>query len=172
MLQKLNPIDFDKAFSLLEASFPLDEYRTYEEQKALLSNSLYTIYILNNDVGTDIKALVTLWQFPEFSYIEHLATNPHYRNQGLGALILKELQELLPTQICLEVELPEAEMACRRIGFYERNGFFLNKYPYIQPPYSQDRKEIPLLIMTSKGMIDRETFERMKETLYREVYKK
>lgn len=38
MLEKLKPQDFDRVFMLLENSFPPDEYRTYEEHKALLDN--------------------------------------------------------------------------------------------------------------------------------------
>ena len=38
MLQKLLEEDFDKVYRIMEESFPIDERRTYEEQKALLNN--------------------------------------------------------------------------------------------------------------------------------------
>ncbi len=46
MIEKLLMIDFDKIYDLMETSFPNDEYRTYHEQKQLLSNPLYQIYVL------------------------------------------------------------------------------------------------------------------------------
>ena len=71
---------------------------------------------------------------------------------------------------CLEVELPETDMARRRIGFYMRNGFFLNEYDYIQPPISKGRLPVPLRIMTSGGRITQADFEKIRTVLYKEVY--
>ena len=55
---ELKPADFDKVFHIMELSFPEDEFRTYEEQKALLENSYYQIYILPDESGENIKAFV------------------------------------------------------------------------------------------------------------------
>lgn len=171
MLQKLKTVDFDKVFRIMELSFPEDEFRTYDEQKALLKNAYYQIYVLTNENGEEIKAFVSIWQFHKMVYIEHLAVNPEFRNGKLGTRILQELQSMYPDQqICLEVELPEEEMAVRRIGFYERNGFYLNEYDYMQPPISKGRKRIPLLIMTSVRKISRDEFEEIREILYTNVY--
>ena len=170
MLQKLKPEDFDKVFQIMELSFPEDEHRTYEEQKELLNNSLYQIYILSDERGENIKAFVAVWEFDEIVYVEHLAVNPEFRNGGLGAMILQELISRSEKQICLEVEPPKETMAIRRIGFYERNGFFLNEYDYMQPAISKGRKPIPLLIMTSGRKISREEFDRIKTLLYTKVY--
>ena len=63
-------------------------------------------------------------------------------------------------------------MAKRRIAFYERNGFFLNKYDYIQPPMSKGKNPVPLLVMTSGGKVSAKRFDEIKKCLYREVYKK
>lgn len=170
MLQKLKPEDFDKVFQIMELSFPEDEHRTYEEQKELLNNSLYQIYILPDESGENIKAFVAVWEFDEMVYIEHLAVNPEFRNGGLGAMILQELISRSEKQICLEVEPPKETMAIRRIGFYERNGFFLNEYDYMQPAISKGRKPIPLLIMTSGRKISKEEFDRIRTVLYTKVY--
>ena len=66
MLEKLKPQDFDRVFMLLENSFPPDEYRTYEEHKALLDNDLYTIYALYD--GIKLKAFISVWEFDKFAY--------------------------------------------------------------------------------------------------------
>ena len=44
MIRKMHTDEFDRIFSIMENSFPSDEYRTYEEQKKLLLNKKYDIY--------------------------------------------------------------------------------------------------------------------------------
>ena len=150
--------EFDKIFSILENSFPPDEYRTYEGQKFLWNHPKYTVYV------------ITVWKFEDFAFIEHFAVNPFYRNQGLGSLILHEILNLLQCQICLEVELPKTDFAKRLIGFYERNGFFINHYPYAQPPYTREKQPVPLLMMTSGNCVSKDRFDSIKETIFKEVY--
>jgi len=170
MIEKLKTQDFDKIYDLMEISFPSDEYRTYDEQKELLNDPAYSIYVLYNE-SQDVKAFIAVWDFNEFAFIEHFAVHPEYRNCGVGTGMLNEMTELLGKTVCLEVEPPETEMASRRIGFYKRNNFYLNEFPYMQPPISRGKKAIPLLIMTSDGKVDKDTFERIKGTLYTRVYK-
>jgi ribosomal protein S18 acetylase RimI-like enzyme len=170
MIEKLKNQDFDQIYYLMEISFPSDEYRTNEEQKALLNNPAYSIYVLYDEVQ-DIKAFIAVWDFIKFAFIEHFAVHPEHRNGGVGAIMLNELVELLGKTVCLEVEPPDTEIAGRRIGFYQRNNFFLNEYPYMQPPISPGKNAIRLFIMTSGSKVDEETFEQIKGTLYTKVYK-
>ncbi len=170
MIEKLKIQDFDRIYNLMEMSFPSDEYRTYDEQKALLNNPAYSIYVLYNEYQ-EIKAFIAVWEFNKFAFIEHFAVNPEHRNGGVGAYILNEMVEMLGITVCLEVEPPETEMTSRRIGFYKRNNFFLNEYPYMQPSISRGKNAIPLFIMTSGGKVDEEIFEQIKCTLYTKVYK-
>lgn len=169
MFEILNINDFDKIFDLMEKSFPEDEYRTYEEQKALFDIPEYSVFALKD--GTELKAFIAAWEFDRFAYIEHFAVAPEFRNEGLGAKMLGEFKGSFSKLICLEVEPPENEMSKRRIGFYRRNNFFLNEYPYIQPSFSKGKKALPLMVMTSDSVVDKHTFEQIKNTLYREVYK-
>lgn len=171
MLEKMQLANFAQIFSIMEESFPLDEYRPYEEQKSLLKESKYGIYILPDSKSGNIKAFISVWQFTDFAYIEHFAVARKYRSQGLGSLILDEIRQILACQICLEVELPENDLAKRRIEFYKRNGFFLNAYPYLQPPISKGRNPLPLMIMTSQSPIPEDRFETIKTVLYQNVYK-
>ena len=166
------PADFDKLFALLEESFPPDEYRPYGAQKALLDHPQYHVYMLPDEEADGLKALVTVWRIEDFAFIEHLAVSPTCRNQGIGAALLHELGKLLSCRLVLEVELPETEMAKRRIGFYQRNGFSLNEYPYLQPSYGEGRSAVPLLLMTTGGAIDEKEFETIKAALYKTVYGK
>lgn len=170
MIGRLKIRDFSKVYELMKMSFPSDEYRYYDEQKALLNNPAYSIYGLYNE-SQDIKAFIAVWQFSNFSFIEHFAVNPEHRNEGTGTYLLNEVIKMLPKPVCLEVEPPETEIAIRRISFYQRNNFFLNEYPYVQPPMSQGKKAIPLFIMTLGGKVDEDTFKYIKSTLYAKVYK-
>lgn len=71
--------EFDKIFSILENSFPPDEYRTYEGQKFLGNHPKYTVYVIPDDESDCIKAFITVWKFEDFAFIEHFAVNPFYR---------------------------------------------------------------------------------------------
>ena len=105
----------------MEISFPKDEYRNYDKQLSLMDNPAYRIYVMPDMETDDIKAFIAVWEFETIVYIEHFAVNPDHRNNGLGSKILCEIIKIVNKTICLEVELPENELAVRRIGFYERN---------------------------------------------------
>lgn len=171
MLEIMQAQDFDKVFSIMESSFPVDEYRPYGEQRALLNDSRYQIYVLKDLGDREIQAFISVWKLDGFAFVEHFAVSRRYRNQGLGAMILKEIHELLDCCICLEVELPDTNLGKRRIAFYQRNGFFLNDYPYMQPAISKGRTPLPLFVMTSISKVSADTFEHMKTIIYRDVYK-
>jgi ribosomal protein S18 acetylase RimI-like enzyme len=110
MIEKLLKYDFDKIFDLMEVSFPSDEYRTYDEQKALLDNPFYQVYVLKDSYNNFVMAFVAVWEFEDFAFIEHFAVNPEYRNGGIGEKILNKLVDMLGKTICLEVEPPEDEI--------------------------------------------------------------
>lgn len=164
MLQLTSQSDFPEIYRIMQASFPDDEYRPYDEQLALFQEPEYRIYYMP-------AGFLAVWEFKSFTYIEHFAVDPALRNSGIGSAMLQELVKKYQKPICLEVELPEDELTRRRIGFYERNGFVFNDYLYIQPPISKGKSPVPLRIMTYGGGITRETFENMKNVLYRRVYK-
>ena len=183
MLQFTSQSDFSEIYRIMQASFSDDEYRPYDEQLALFEEPEYWIYYMpaigmervgNHSTGNSTMhaaGFLAVWEFESFIYIEHFAVNPALRNSGTGSAMLQELVRKYQKQICLEVELPEDELTRRRIGFYERNGFVFNEYPYIQPPISKGKSPVPLRIMTYGEAITRETFEAMKNVLYRSVYK-
>ena len=160
---------FDEVFSIMQKSFPIDEMRPYREQKELLSNSKYKIFVAFED--GKIIAFAATWQFDDLLFLEHLATDPTMRGQGIGAKMLDFLTADKTKMICLEAEPPTSEITRRRIGFYNRNGFYLNEYPYIQPPISKGRSPVPLMIMTYGKKIDKSRFEQIRDRLYKEVYK-
>ena len=172
MLTKLIKEEFVQVYKIMESSFPPDEHRPYEEQQKLLENPNYQIYVAKEtDNSLGIQGFMAVWQLESLSFIEHFAVDSKFRNAGLGSRMLREVREHLIGRICLEVELPDNDIAKRRIEFYKRNGLYYNEYPYIQPAISRGRNTIPLRIMTFESQVDKEEFGRIKNILYRDVYK-
>ncbi len=169
MIELLQPEAFDRVFSIMLESFPPDERRTREEQAALLEKDIYRVYVLKNE-DHEIVAFIAAWEFEDFVFLEHFAVEKSHRNGGKGGQFLSELVGRLNKRVCLEVEPPDAGLASRRIAFYERNGFTLNPYPYIQPAITSGRNPIPLMIMSTDGGMDLKTFEKMRTLVYEFVY--
>ena len=157
--------DFPGLYDLIKASFPPDEYRTYENHLAILDHPRYTL--LTNG---DRTALISLWRFEDFTFVEHFAVSPQCRNRGLGTQILQEILSSLSCPVCLEAELPETDLARRRLDFYRRNGFTVNPFPYFQPAYTPDHKAVPMQILSTVPLT-REQFEHIRDVLYHQVYR-
>lgn len=171
MLQKLTARDFESIYRLLEASFPTTERRTKEGQRHLFDTEpAYCVYGTKNEQTQEVEAMLAVWELDSILFLEHFAVAPSLRGQGCGSRLLAELSSLTHKTLCLEVEPPESEMTIRRIGFYQRNGFFLNEYPYIQPSMAEGEPPIPLMIMTFGHAVNRREFEQIKTALYRKVY--
>ena len=172
MLQQLKIDDFESLYELMEESFPPEEHRTKEDQRALFDDSRYVVWGVRDEARRVIAFMAT-WELEQMLFLEHFAVSPALRGQGLGAKLLAELSELAASakkQICLEAEPPETEIAKRRIAFYRRCGFTLNEYPYIQPSMAAGQPPIPLVVMTYGGGVSKDTFDSIRDELYREVY--
>lgn len=165
MIEKLDPKDFDTVFSIMERSFPREEYRPCEVQKALLSDPAYGIYVAREN--GQILGFAAVWELEDMLFLEHLAVEPGCRSGGIGSRLL---QYFANWPACLEVEPPETDICRRRIGFYERNGFFLNPYAYAQPSLGEGRKAVPLKLMTTGAPLTPEAFRSLKGKLYTQVY--
>lgn len=167
-LEKLTEQDFPQVWSIMEHSFPPEERRTRIGQENLLDNPYYQLYGYKKE-GI-VAAFFAVWQFEKLLFVEHFAVSETYRNSGIGAELLQQLLQVMHMPTVLEVELPEGELPRRRIGFYERNGFVWNDYDYIQPSMQEGKSEIPLRIMSYPNALNRNLFETVRDTLYREVY--
>lgn len=168
ILKKASEESFERIFKLLCECFPEDEYRPKSGQKALFNKKEYAVYLGFAD-GC-FAGFLAVWTFDRFSFIEHFAVAENLRGKGIGAKMLAALFEIIDGQIYLEVEPPEDETKRRRIAFYERNGFRLTPYSYNQPPFSLDRAEVPLLVMSRFNLFSDDEFEIDKAELFKEVY--
>ena len=159
-IERMRPEDFDAVFRLLARSFPAGERRDKAGQRALLADSAYQIDILRAPSG-GVQALMASWDFGGFVFFEHFAVDPACRNGGIGGQMLDALLARFDKPACLEAELPETELAARRIGFYERHGFTVNAdYPYFQPTLTPGGSQIPLHLLTTGGARSRRSCTR------------
>lgn len=155
---------------LLIDSFPADEYRELPELRKY-TDTIPHFY--NNIILEDHKpiGLITYWNLDDFYYIEHFAIDPEQRNGGYGKKVLEHLKEVVNHHpIVLEVELPEEELAQRRINFYKRHGYSLWEKEYFQPPYKTGDNPLPMYLMVS-GNLDMDTdFDKVKSKIHKNVY--
>lgn len=154
----------------MEASFPVNEIRTFSGQRDLLANPNYQLFTEKDTEGRTL-AFLAAWEFPELRFIEHLAVNPDIRGGGIGNKLMSRYIHCSDKPVLLEVEPPAGELEQRRIGFYERLGFHLNPYSYVQPPLRAGQADLPLLIMTYPKAVTLKEFQRFRDILYTGVYR-
>ena len=159
-IERMRPEDFDAVFRLLSQSFPAGERRDAAGQRALLSDSAYHIDILRAPSG-GVQAMMAWWDFDDFVFFEHFAVDPACRSGGIGGQM----------PACLEAELPETELAARRIGFYERHGFTVNAdYSYFQPALTPGGSPLPMHLLTTGGTRTVSELRAIETLLHTRVY--
>ncbi len=156
---------------LMVASFPAEEYRPLDQLRLYTdTRPEFHNNVLLDEEGTPV-GLFTYWDFGSFCYGEHFAIDPTRRNGGFGKQALEQLcQSIHPRPIVLEVEMPENEMACRRINFYKRQGFALWDKPYLQPPYRPGDESLPMRLMAYGALDAGRDFDNVRARIHREVY--
>ena len=162
---------FSKIFEILEYSFPKTEHRSENEHFAEFDKQAFRSMVLD-DGNNSIKGFMNYWELNGFIYLEHFAVAKEMRGQGLGTYLMGELKKTaLDRPLILEADPPgESEVASRRVRFYERLGFVLNKYRYFQPPYSADEQPLPLSVMSYPKGLSPEEFVQIRDELYRGAY--
>ncbi len=166
MLILTNDADFDAVYDIMEKSFPEDERRSREGQRALLSRDIYRLYVAKE--GGAVVGFVAVWMIST-PFIEHFAVAESRRNCGLGGRLIDEAVALLGGA-CLEAEPPETELAARRVGFYQRHGFALNAFPYEQPPLERGKNAVRLQIMTHGKALSLQEFTALSQEIKKSVY--
>lgn len=163
----------DPALDLVErtynGSFPEVERRDFALVRQLIADEpAFQLRVFCFD-GCYV-GFISNWQFEGFRYAEHFAIDPAARNGGIGTKVLRHFLALSEDPVVLEVELPEDEWACRRIGFYERQGFRLDTHRYLQPPYRSGGEAIELRLMTYGTLDLSDRFEEVSRMIHHKVY--
>ena len=157
--------DFDVIFSEIEKNFIPDERRDYEDALRLFKEGKYEI--IQFLIGGEKVGFITVWHISDFVFAEHFVIFEKYRNKGLGAKALDKLKNTF-SKIVLEAEMPETDIAKRRLAFYTRCGFIRNKQKYFQPAYRDSSSEVPLVIMSYPASLD--NFDFATELIRQRVY--
>lgn len=163
----MNDRQRSRFLELLEASFPAYERRTAAGQELLFRQPEYVVFAAL--LEGEILAFLTWWEMQDFRYVEHFASDPALRGQGLGGRMLDRFLKMAESVCVLEVELPETDVARRRIGFYRRHGFELCPFDYMQPPLRPGDEPTPLALMATQEL-ERPQFEHARDALYARVY--
>lgn len=153
-----------------EESFPIDERRSFNELIALLSYPDMHLCALVHE--QQLAGFILYWHWEEVVFIEHFAIDPEQRGKQFGQHALALLLRIECRYFILEVERPTDEMSRRRVRFYERQGFVLTDFDYVQPPYQPEKAAVPMRLMSIPAIADQETFDRLSQLIKERVYER
>lgn len=162
--------NFKEAYKIIEESFPISEYRPLAIAEKLHEDKIIKMLGYYED---DLKGVVLIWEHKDYVFLENFAVARNARGDGVGSTILQAISELYKdTTIILEVEKPYDELSQRRIHFYERNGFILSDFGYMQPVINEEKNGIELLWMGYQKTFSKDEFEELKDSVMNYVYHK
>lgn len=165
-LIKMTNDDFDLVYSIMEKSFPISEMRTYDYLKKQIEDERFKIWLT-----PEKTTFITVWDFDDFYYLEHFASIPEERGKGIGAKVISHILETSGKTVVLEAEPEVEEIQKRRIGFYKKAGFKVNENYYFQPSMREGVDGVELKILSYPNYLQDDEFERITNTMYKEVYK-
>lgn len=160
---------FDTVYKKMESAFPYEERRDSVDQKNCFQNKFFNFFEIT-DNGTPV-GLISPWEFENFVFIEHLAVDDDKRSGGYGSKTLETVKEKYNKTIILEIEPPEDEQKIRRWHFYEKFGFKMNDYDYVQPSFHGTDETVPLKILSYPNVLSQAQFNEFFKLTRKEVYK-
>jgi hypothetical protein len=153
---------------MYESAFPPDERRDWVQLSELITNPAFGINLIFDE--QILIGLISVWNLNEFIFIEHFTIRHQERGKGYGTEVIRQIISTgIP--VVLEVEEPHSEIAIQRIRFYERLQFLTSNGDYFQPPYSNNKKNIKMLLMSYPDEILLANFESTKKLIHELVYK-
>lgn len=169
-LQNVCLDDFNDIYDLMEFSFPKSELLGKEVHYQNFQRPDFYGKKYEDEKG--LAAFIIGYQEEQYLFLEYFAVRADLRQHGIGSQFLKTLINQESHQnIYLEVELPETEIAKRRIGFYQRQGFLLNTCDYKMPTLDNGYGGCPLYVMSYPNTIKPEDFPNIKESFYKKIYR-
>lgn len=158
--------------TLYMGAFPPAERRAFGSVEILLEKEYVPFNIIAATDDGKLSGFLSYWDFGTFRYIEHFAVDVNLRGNGVGSGLLEHfISESGKTPLVLEVELPEAYDARRRVDFYMRHCFIIwKRFHYIQPPYERGGDTPEMKLMTLH-VNDQNKVAEMAAVIQKEVYK-
>ena len=150
-----NTAQFERAWALYEASFPLHTRRLPEDQQAVLREEGYHFEVLEQ-AGRFIGILL-YWENARFIYIEHLAIDPAMQGGGMGTKIMDMLMQS-GKNIILEIDPVIDQRSADRLNFYTRMGFKENAFLHIHPPYRAEFEGHRLHLLSWPERLENDTY--------------
>lgn len=162
--------NFNQAFKIIKEAFPVSEYRPFEVAERLYQQGFVKALGYYDE---ELKGVVFIWEHEDYVFLENFAVAKSARGEGIGSAILQAVSERYKGRtIILEVEKPYDEMSHRRIKFYERNGFILSPFGYMQPVINSEKNDIKLLWMGYQKEFSEDEFKRLSTSIIDYVYNK
>ena len=154
---------------LYKSAFPSEQRRSMGEleHEIMTSKRFHSCALLAKN---EFVGFFNYWQFDTFYFVEHFAIKPELRGKKIGSKALHTFKESIALPVVIEVDMPTSAAAARRIGFYEKAGFHVIPNDYAQPPYRPSDFMLPMLLMTNDRLFAGKHFDRIKKTVYKEVY--
>ena len=135
------------SMALYLTAFPHDERREPSELLDIFSEKMHQFFVITEE--EQFIGIMEIWDFNDFTFLEHLAILPHLQNNGYGSAALDYLTNTVKKTILLEAEIPFDNVSQRRIDFYGKSGFTAIDIDYSQPPYYPKKKSIPMLLLSN-----------------------
>lgn len=157
---------YNQAYNLYVTSFPEIERRDSVEHDRVMEKKDYHFDIIVED--NKLFGIMLYWETNSFIYLEHFATLPEVRNNGIGSEALDLLKAKGKT-IILEIEDPVDDLTNRRYNFYARNGFIMTEHYHIQAKYHLNSDDLMLKIMSYPYSISKKEYVTFQNYMTREI---
>lgn len=173
----VNSNDWHDALTIYLDSFPEEERRPVENLRdKAMNDSRFTFYVAKE--GNEVVGFITTWNLGKFVYGEHLAIRRDMRGHNLGSKIITSVVSASSLPFILEVErLDELGITAdqlkqreARLRFYHRHDFKESLNEYIQPPYGDGLKPVPLMLMEYGGNLLSTDFDEVQRMIHRGIY--
>ena len=168
-LTSTESIYFSQVWDLYKTSFPENERRNINGQVHTLGlNNYYCQIVFKDD---QFVGILFWWNFETLRYIEHIAIRPDRQNEGLGSEIMKDFLSLADSKpILLEVEPATTDIQKKRLRFYDKLGFKMNAYDYIQPAIQKSTNPVALKVLSFPSQLNIENYNAYITTYHSQVF--
>ncbi len=123
-LEKIQYNDIEGIEEIYVEAFPKSERKPFSV--ILSHNASGRGSLLKITVDGKVRGFFFTFFYRDLAMVDYFAIHKDFRNAGIGKAALDLLRrEYCDKRIFLEIEAPESgEVAARRLGFYERCGFY------------------------------------------------